>query len=326
MRVFRDLNNLPSFQNSVLTIGTFDGVHKGHQKLIARINQLANEIKGESIIVTFHPHPRIVINPQGKTLRLLNTIEEKIALLEKYGVSNLVIVPFSRDFSEQSAEDYIRNFLVRNFRPKHIVIGYDHKFGKDRIGDYHLLEEMKGDFGYFMEEISKETLADIDISSSKIRNALQHGDVKLANDLLGHNYALTGMVVRGLQNGRKLGYPTANLQVSDEYKLIPKTGIYAVRVHYTEVRDIDKTTKADQVFSGMLSIGYNPTFDGKEETIEVNILDFEKEIYGEQLTLEFIDYIRDEKKFASVEDLIEAIKNDEVITRQIFSAPNLQTV
>jgi riboflavin kinase/FMN adenylyltransferase len=326
MRVFRDLNNLPAFQNSVLTIGTFDGVHKGHQKLIARINQLANEINGESIIVTFHPHPRIVIQPQDKSLRLLNTIEEKIALLEKYGVNNLVVVPFSRDFSEQSAEDYIRNFLVKNFHPKNIVIGYDHKFGKDRIGDYHLLENMKDDLGYSMEEISKETLDDIGISSTKIRNALQEGDVKLANDLLGHNYTLSGMVVRGLQNGRKLGFPTANLQVSDEYKLIPKTGIYAVRVHYKRLQDMAESDKVTEPFSGMLSIGYNPTFEGKDETIEVNILDFDREIYGEQLTLEFIDYLRDEKKFASVEDLIEAIKNDELMTRKIFSAPNLGTV
>jgi riboflavin kinase/FMN adenylyltransferase len=322
MRVFRDLNNLPAFKNSVITIGTFDGVHKGHQKLISRINQLAAENNGESIIITFHPHPRIVINPQDKTLRLLNTIEEKISLFEKYGVDNLVIVPFSRDFSEQSAESYISNFLVKNFHPKNIVIGYDHKFGKNRSGDYHLLEQMKAQFGYSMEEISKEMLDDIDISSTKIRNALQEGDIKLANDLLGHNYTLSGMVVRGLQNGRKLGFPTANLQISDEYKLIPKTGIYAVRVHYSPMQN-SSFTESPKIFTGMLSIGYNPTFNGKEQTIEVNILDFDKEIYGEQLTLEFIDYIREEKKFASVEDLIEAIKNDEKVTRNIFLQADL---
>jgi riboflavin kinase / FMN adenylyltransferase len=323
MRVFRDLSNLPSFKNSVLTIGTFDGVHKGHQKLISRINQLAVENKGESIIITFHPHPRIVIQPEDKSLRLLNTIEEKIALLDKYGVHNLVIVPFSREFSEQAAEDYIANFLVRNFHPKNIVIGYDHKFGKDRSGDYHLLEEMKSKFGYSMEEILKETLDDIGISSTKIRNALLSGDVKLANDLLGHNYTLSGVVVRGLQNGRKLGYPTANLKVADEYKLIPKTGIYAVRVHYSRMQDV---TASPEVFSGMLSIGFNPTFDGKEQTIEVNILDFDGEIYGEQLTLEFVDYIRDEKKFASLEDLVDAIKNDEQVTRSIFSQPEFHSL
>ncbi len=310
MRVFRDLNNLPVFKNSVITIGTFDGVHKGHQKLIERINFLAQQNEGESIIITFHPHPRLVINPQDKSLRLLNTIEEKVSLLEKYGVDNLVIVPFSRDFSEQTAEDYISNFLVKNFRPKNIVIGYDHKFGKNRSGDYHLLEQMKGQYGYTMEEISKETLDDIGISSTKIRNALQSNEVALANDLLGHNYTLTGTVVRGLQNGRKLGYPTANLQVNDEHKLIPKTGIYAVNV--------TDASAPGETYKGMLSIGYNPTFDGKEQTIEVNILDYNKDIYGNTLTLEFIAFIRNEKKFDSLEALIEEIKNDERKSREIL--------
>ena len=316
MRIFRDLKALPPFSSSVITIGTFDGVHKGHQKLIDRITLLASQCKGESIIITFHPHPRIVINPEDKSLRLLNTIEEKTDLLEKYGVDNTVIVPFSRDFSEQSAQEYVSNFLVKNFRPKSIVIGYDHKFGKDRSGDYHLLEQMKGMYGYSMEEISKETLDDIGISSTKIRNSLQSGDITLANDLLGHAYRVTGTVVRGLQNGRKLGYPTANLQVTDEYKLIPKTGIYAVRVYSHQWPG---SAPARGYYHGMLSIGYNPTFEGKEQTIEVNILDFNHDIYGSTLTLEFVEYLRDEKKFNSLDDLIEAIKGDEVNTRKIFT-------
>lgn len=307
MRVFRELSGLPAFKNSVITIGTFDGVHKGHQKLIERIKTLSKQIGGESIIITFHPHPRIVINPEDKSLRLLNTIDEKVALLEKYGVDNVVIVPFSRDFSEQSASDYISNFLVENFHPKYIVIGYDHKFGKNRSGDYKLLEKMKAEYGYEMEEITKEMLDDIGISSTNIRNAISNGEIKLANELAGHNYTLSGTVVRGLQNGRKLGFPTANLQVNDEYKLVPKTGIYAVLVHHQ-----------GQKYKGMLSIGYNPTFDGKAQTIEVNILDFDRDIYGDSLTLEFIDYIRDEKKFDGVEALIEEIKNDEIKTRKIL--------
>ncbi len=310
MRVFRDLNHLPAFKNSVITIGTFDGVHKGHQKLIERINALAKDKQGESIILTFHPHPRIVINPQDKSLRLLNTIEEKVSLLEKHGVDNLVIVPFSRDFSEQAAEDYIENFLVKNFHPKNIVIGYDHKFGKDRSGGYHLLENMKDRFGYAMEEISKETLDDIGISSTKIRTSLQSGEIKMANELLGHNYTLTGTVVRGLQNGRKLGYPTANLKVSDEYKLVPATGVYVVRV--------TDAAAPFEIHKGMLSIGYNPTFEGREQTIEVNILDFDRDIYGNTLTLEFIDRIRSEKKFDSIDTLIAEIKNDERVTREML--------
>lgn len=309
MRIFRNTEQLPAFKNSVITIGTFDGVHKGHQKIITRINEIARESNGESIIVTFHPHPRIVINPEDKTLRLLSTIEEKAELLEKYGVDNLVIVPFSRDFSEQEAEDYIRNFLVSNFNPACIVIGYDHKFGKNRSGDYRLLEAMKPQFGYKLEEITKETLDDIDISSTKIRQALQSGDVALATELLGHPYTVSGTVVKGLQNGRKLGFPTANIQCPDPYKLIPQVGIYAVRVVLTN----------GEKKHGMLSIGYNPTFDGKEQTIEVNILDFDRDIYGETLCLEFVSYLRGEKKFDSIEALIEAIKQDERDTRKLFA-------
>lgn len=304
MRVFRNLDKLPAFNNSVITIGTFDGVHIGHQKLIAKIKSLSKQIGGESIIITFHPHPRIVINPQDKSLRLLNTLEEKIALLEKYGVDNVVVVPFSRDFSEQTAESYISSFLVRNFQPKYIVIGYNHHFGVNRSGDYTLLEKMKEQYGYEMVEINKETLEEIDVSSSQIRNSLLHGDIKLANELLGHNYTVSGTVVKGLQNGRRLGYPTANIKVPDENKLIPKLGIYAVKVHH-----------GDKTYAGMLSIGTNPTFDGTERTIEVNILDFNKDVYGETLTLEFISYLRDEKKFESLDALIEELKNDEKHTR-----------
>lgn len=310
MRVFRDLSNLPAFRNSVITIGTFDGVHRGHQKIIERIKTLAAEIIGESIIITFHPHPRIVINPADKSLRLLNTIEEKISLMEKAGVDNLVIVPFSRDFSEQSAEHYVSDFLVKNFKPAYIVIGYDHRFGKNRVGDFQLLEKLKDTYRFKLEEITKETLDHIAISSTKIRSSLSAGDIKLANELLGHNYCLSGMVVRGLQNGRKLGFPTANIQVDDEYKLIPGRGIYAVRVKLHE-----------EVFGGMMSIGYNPTFNGKQQTIEVNILDFDRDIYGSKITVEFVQYIRDEKKFNSLDELIAAIKNDEVVSREVLLAP-----
>ncbi|HWB64507.1 MAG TPA: bifunctional riboflavin kinase/FAD synthetase [Chitinophagales bacterium] len=309
MRVFRDLTQLPEFKNAVITIGTFDGVHLGHQKLIGRIKTLSKQLNGESIIITFHPHPRIVINPADKSLRLLNTIEEKIALLERYGVDNVVIVPFSRDFSEQAAEDYISHFLVKNFHPKYIVIGYDHKFGKDRRGDYHLLEKMKDTYHYQMEEIPKEMIEDMTISSTKIRAALAKGEVELANELLGHRYTLSGTVVKGQQNGRKLGYPTANIKLKDEYKLAPKTGVYIVEV-----------VRGNERYKGMLNIGYNPTFGINEQTIEVNILDFEGDIYGEYLTLELIAYRREEKKFDSLEALIAAIKDDETDTRNWFAA------
>ena len=308
MRVFRDLEHLPAFKNAVLTIGTFDGVHIGHQKLISRINQLAHQHHGESIIVTFHPHPRLVINPEDTSLKLLNTTDEKVHLLSQYKVDNVVVVPFSRDFSEQDAETYISDFLVRSFHPSYIVIGYDHRFGRNRSGDFALLDRCKSQYGYQLEAISKQMLDDIAISSTKIRQSLQDGDVTMANDLLGHHYTLSGIVVKGLQNGRKLGYPTANIQIADPNKLIPGTGIYAVMVHCD-----------DTVYKGMLSIGFNPTFDGKQQTIEVNILDFDKDIYGEQLTLEFIQFIRHEKKFNSLEDLISAIDDDKQKTETILA-------
>lgn len=311
MRIFRDLNQLPAFNKSVITIGTFDGVHLGHQRLIERIKFLSQSIGGESIIITFHPHPRMVIHPEDKSLRLLNTVDEKITLLEKYGVDNVVVVPFSRDFSEQSAESYISSFLVRNFQPRYIVIGFNHRFGKDRTGDYLLMEKMKKNFGYEMEEINKETLDDIDISSTRIREALLMGDVKLAGELLGHSYSLSGTVVKGLQNGRKLGFPTANLMIHDDYKLIPRRGIYAVHAIQQGVKH-----------GGMLSIGYNPTFGGKEQTIEVNILDFNRDIYGEALTVEPVEYIREEKKFDSLDELIWEMKKDEVTARRILSEVN----
>jgi len=307
MRVFRDLDDLPVFKNAVVTIGTFDGVHLGHQKLIARINELAKQHDGESIIVTFHPHPRLVINPEDTTLKLLNTTEEKVDLLSHYHVDNVVVVPFSRDFSEQEAEEYISDFLVSCFHPAYIVIGYDHRFGRNRAGDFTLLEKCKAEYGYQLEAISKEMLDDIAISSTNIRHALQDGNVTIANELLGHHYTLSGIVVKGLQNGRKLGYPTANIQVANPNKLIPGTGIYAVKVHH-----------ADTVYNGMLSIGFNPTFEGKEQTVEVNILDFDKEIYGESLTLEFIQFMRHEKKFDSMDELIRAIDNDKVEIQKVL--------
>lgn len=307
MLVIKNLAQLPKFKNAVITVGTFDGVHKGHQQLIKRINELAENSNGESVIITFNPHPRLVINPNDSNLQLLNTAEEKIALLEKYGVHNVVMVPFSRNFSEQTAEEYIEYFLVRNFHPKYIVIGYDHKFGKNRTGDINLLKQMKHNFGYEIEEIQKETLDAITISSTKIRYALQEGNVTIANELLGHNYTLEGLVIKGKQNGRKIGYPTANLSIADTHKLIPHKGIYAVKVYH-----------AGNTYGGMLSIGFNPTFGGRKLTTEVNILNFNQDIYGEKIKLELIEYIRDEKMFDNVQDLIHAIDNDKLKIEKIL--------
>lgn len=308
MRVFKNIEELPTFKNSIVTIGTFDGVHLGHQKIIHRIVQLAKEKNGESIIITFFPHPRLVIDPQNESLKMLNTIDERIHLLEKFGIDNLVVVPFSRTFSELRAEDYVADFLVKKFHPACIVIGYDHRFGLNRLGDFYLLEKMKTEFHYELEEISAKTLHQNTISSTKIRTCLKNGEIEEATKLLGYHYLLEGTIVKGKQNGRKLGYPTANIQVADQYKLIPKVGIYAVKVIYDH-----------QEYGGLLSIGFNPTFGGTVKTIEVNILQFNKEIYGEKLTLKFIKYIRDEKKFDSLDSLIKAIDHDKEVIEAVLA-------
>lgn len=297
MRIFRDLNNLPIFQNAVLTIGTYDGVHIGHQSILKRINNLAKAIGGESILITFHPHPRMIVN--DKKVALLSTLEEKCRLLAQYEVDNVVIVPFTRSFSQQSPQAYIQDFLVKNFQPQKIVIGYNHRFGKNRAGDLNLLREMGESLQFEVEEISKQLVEDNAVSSTKIRKALEQGKVNEAVSLLGHAYVLEGIVVKGNQLGRKIGFPTANLSVVDEYKLIPENGVYAVRV---KVRN--------EWYKGMLNIGWRPTVSGQSKTIEVNIFDFEADIYGETIVLDFRHRIRPEQKFAGLDALIRQLKRD----------------
>ena len=307
MRLFRTVNDLPEFKHGVLTIGTFDGVHQGHQQIIERINQEAKQNGGESILLTFHPHPRLVINPNDTSLKLLNTLDEKIALLEQYGVDNLIIAPFSREFSQLTAEQYVNDFLLGQICPAEIVIGYDHKFGNDRRGDIDLLRSIAEPKGVKVEEISKQTVDDIAVSSTKVRKALQNRDVEKANSLMGHNYVIHGTVVHGKKNGRKIGYPTANVETGNPNKLIPANGVYVAKV------EVD-----GQKLGGMLSVGTNPTFDGTEQTIEVHIFDMNSDIYGKDIAIEFIASIREEKKFSSVEALVEQMKEDERISRKML--------
>jgi riboflavin kinase/FMN adenylyltransferase len=299
MRVFKDLAQLPKFKNAIITIGTFDGVHKGHQKLIERIKSLAASKNGESILITFEPHPRFVLQAGNKDLKLLNTLEEKIAILEHYGLDNLIVAPFSKAFSQMPALAYIEDFLVKNTQAKVIVIGYDHHFGINRSGNVKLLEQYQEEFNYRVEEISKETLLDIDISSTKIRKALLEGEVAISNELLGHPYRISGYVIKGKQLGRTIGYPTANIQLTVDYKLIPKTGVYAVEVKVQE-----------KCYQGMLNIGYRPTIEGTNKTIEVNIFNFDKDIYGEEIDVKLIKRIRDEIKFDNLDDLKMQLKKD----------------
>lgn len=305
MRIFRDLTQLPSFKNSVVTIGTYDGVHMGHQKIIQRINGLAKEVEGESILVTFHPHPRSVVNDQ-KVL-LLSPLEEKFNLLQRNKVDNVVVVPFTRNFSQQSPDEYVRNFLYENFQPHTIVIGYNHKFGKDRAGDIHFLKDLSKELSFQVEEISKQTIEENSVSSTKIRKALFASDVEAANQLLGHTYFIQGIVVRGQQLGRQIGFPTANIKVESEDKLIPQNGVYAVMVSI-----------AKQRCKGMLNIGVRPTVSGLNQTIEVHIFDFEQNVYGEQIRVELVAHIREEQKFAGLKELVAQLELDKGVALGIL--------
>ncbi len=315
MIVVRDIHSIPASKNAVITIGTFDGVHKGHQEIIKQINSLAKEINGESIIITFYPHPRNVIQP-GQPVFTLNTLDEKLELLSSLQVDKTVVVPFSREFSELDAQEYVSDFLIGKFNPKIIVFGYDHRFGKNRSGNIQLLREIAEQHNIRVVEISKQTIQDITVSSSKIRQALLSGDIKSATDSLGYNYSLSGLIIKGDQIGRQLGYPTANIHVNDENKLIPADGIYAVKIK-----------RKNEKYSGMMSIGMRPTFNGTSRRLEVNLFDFNRDIYGETLTVQFIDFLRKEEKFNSVNDLIQAMKNDKLKTLHILSnfSPDITT-
>lgn len=308
MRIYRDLSQLPRFENAVLTIGSFDGVHIGHQQIIKQINKLAASIDGVSILITFHPHPRLVV---GKTnnLKLLSTLEEKALLLEQYKVDVLVIVPFSRAFAEQHPDAYIEDFLVQHFQPRIIIIGYDHRFGKNRVGDISYLKHFEKKHQFQVVEISKQEVADIAVSSTKVRKALLIGDVQQAAEWLGHPFGITGKVVKGLQIGSTIGFPTANIEVLDPYKLIPPIGIYAVYIWHKKSK-----------YQGMLYIGNRPTIDsGLAQTIEVNIFDFDQQIYGEMLSVEFVDYLRGDAKFDSLEELQTQLMCDKKAALAVFN-------
>lgn len=310
MRVFKDLNQLPVFKNAVITIGSFDGVHSGHQAILNRINTLARRIDGESVVVTFHPHPRQIIYPSDKTLRLLTNITEKTALLASYGVDNLVIVPFSVEFSQMSADEYILKFLVELFRPRYIVIGYDHRFGLNRQGDVNYLRWYGKMAGYEVVEIEKQQVEDISVSSTKIRRALSEGDIQAANALLGHPFTLGGKVVHGAKIGAKIGFPTANVATGDAHKIVPRQGIYAVYVEHEGQR-----------YKGMLYIGNRPTVeDAGHQSIEVNIFGFSGNLYGEHIQLSLIDFVRADVKFPKIEELKDQLAIDRLAAESMLRA------
>ena len=295
MQVHHHIDQLPVFHKAVITIGTFDGVHSGHRQVINLLQSEAARIGGETVVVTFHPHPRMVIAEERSSIHLLNTLEEKISLLAAHGIGHLVVVPFNTAFAQQSAAAYIEDFLVEKFHPHTIIIGYDHRFGKGRQGDYHLLEAKAAQFNYAVKEIPGQLLQNIAISSTRIREALLKADVDNANALLGYPYFFSGTVVEGNKLGRTLGYPTANLQPLEPDKLIPGNGVYAVTV----VRSV----KPGEILKGMMNIGTRPTVGGSKRVIEVNIFDFDQTIYSEVLSIAVHKRLRSEVKFSGLEAL-----------------------
>jgi len=330
MKVYRNVEQLPPFRNAVITIGTFDGVHEGHRKIIAHLKQEAETINGETVIITFHPHPRKVVSSQILGIRLINTLAEKIELLAGAGIDHLVVIPFTEVFANQSAEDYIQNFLIENFHPHTIITGYDHRFGKDRLGDYRLLEKMAPVYNYVLKEIPKHVLDEVAISSTNIREAIIHSDIDTANKLLGYEFFFEGIVVDGDKLGRKLGYPTANLKMTDEEKIVLGNGIYAVYVEMTNgewqeasgnansYESYSRFTTHHSLLKGMMSIGFRPTVDGKKKVIEVNIFDFDKEIYGNTVRVYVKKYLRPEIKFNNLEELVKQIDQDKVESLKIL--------
>jgi riboflavin kinase / FMN adenylyltransferase len=308
MIVHHGTDNLTPLPQAVVTSGTFDGVHQGHQKILTRLTELARNSGGESVVLTFWPHPRTVVSNDSQNLRLLSTLDEKIELLREAGVDHLVVIPFTRSFSQLTSEEFIQRILIQKIGTQKLVIGYDHRFGRDREGGFDYIRQHQAEYGFEVEEIPRQDIEDVGVSSSKIRTALAEGKIRTANRFLGRAYNVTGTVVKGRQLGRTIGFPTANLQMDDPVKLIPANGVYAVEVLHR-----------GQTLGGMTNIGFRPTVSGENQTIETYIFDFDADIYGEHLTLRFREYIRPEQKFSGIPALVEQLKQDEERARAILS-------
>jgi riboflavin kinase/FMN adenylyltransferase len=309
MKIYHHIDEFVPLKNAVVTIGTFDGVHLGHRKIIAGIKELAESTGGETVLLTFFPHPRMILHPEDENIKLINTIAEKAQLLEEMGIEHLIITPFSRDFSNQTAEEYIRDVLVNKIGTKKIVIGYDHRFGKDRQGGLEDLLRLGPVYGFDVVEIPEQDINDVAVSSTRVRSALLEGKIELANTLLGYPFYITGTVVRGDQLGRQIGYPTANIVIPERYKLVPSHGIFAARVK------IDGVTH-----DGMAYIGSRPTINGLTRNIEVNIFDFDQDIYNRQIQMQFLNFVRDDMKFDSLDELKVQIAKDKVEVMRLLGS------
>jgi riboflavin kinase/FMN adenylyltransferase len=295
-------------KNAVVTIGTFDGVHFGHQKILKRVISLAAKQNGESVLVTFWPHPRFILRPDDDHLKLLTTFEEKAAIMKSVGIDHIVKLPFTTEFSQLTSEEFTSKVLVDNIGTKHLVIGHDHRFGKNREGGFDYLKANESNFRFKVEEIPKQEIDDVSVSSTKIRNALLTGDIKSASNYLGRNYSIRGTVVTGAKLGREIGFPTANIQVPEKYKLIPADGAYAI-----------KASVNGETFRGMMNIGIRPTVNGSLRTIEAHLFDFQKDIYGSEITVSFVEMIREETRFSSIDELREQLARDKVKAMAILS-------
>ncbi|WP_281324484.1 bifunctional riboflavin kinase/FAD synthetase [Flavobacterium sp. IMCC34518] len=303
MKIFHSINDFyigsgENIKKTILTLGTFDGVHFGHKKILEKLTQSTENDKYESLVLTFFPHPRIVLQEESG-IKLLNTLEEKIALLDKIGIQNLVIHPFDESFSRLTAEEFVKNILVDQFHIHKIIIGHDHRFGRNRTANIKDLKEFGKQYNFEVEEISAQEINEVSVSSTKIRQALDDGNVALANKYLGYDYSLTGIVTKGKQLGRTIGFPTANLKLEENFKLIPKNGVYIV-----------KSTINSRIVLGMMNIGFNPTVEGNKQTIEINFFDFDENLYGQKITVSILERIRSEQKFDSIALLSAQLQKD----------------
>ena len=303
MRIFHSINDFQiasggNAKKTILTLGTFDGVHFGHKKILEKVTQNTENEKYESLVLTFFPHPRMVLQVDSD-IKMLNTIDEKIALLNQIGIQNLVIHPFDESFSRLTAEEFVKNILVDKFHIHKIIIGHDHRFGRNRTANIDDLKAFGEQYDFEVEEISAQEIKEVSVSSTKIRHALNEGNMALANEYLGYNYSLTGIVSKGRQLGRTIGFPTANLKIEENFKLIPKNGVYIV-----------KSVIGSKTVFGMMNIGFNPTVNGKIQTIEINYFDFEDDLYDQKITVSILKRIRNEQKFDSVDHLKSQLAQD----------------
>jgi riboflavin kinase/FMN adenylyltransferase len=312
MKIYYSVDDFNPVKNAVVTSGTFDGVHVGHQKILNRLKEIAGNIGGETVVITFWPHPRYVLKPGATPHLLLNTFEEKADLIKEQGIDHLLRIPFTKEFSQTTSTEFIESILVKKIGTKKLVIGYDHKFGKDREGSFEQLSLNAKNYGFEVEEIPRQDIDNDAVSSSRIRKALEEGDVETASHFLGRPYSLSGRVVKGDKLGRVLGYPTANIDIDSNDKLVPDHGIYAVTIEH-----------GTEKLKGMLYIGNRPTVDGTRLAIEANIFDFDKDIYGETLKVNLVARIREDAKFNDLETLKEQMHTDKLDTIRVFAERNL---